>query len=85
VMLSNARLARWQSHEQRAATRWCARTAGSSSAIIVTRQLMDTTISSMSFLTLICLAGCICYLRCESDKLLMSAGKAVICSLVKRF
>lgn len=45
-MLSNAHLVRWQSQELKVVTRWCAKTAGSSSAIVVTKGLMDMTILS---------------------------------------
>lgn len=47
VMLSNAHLVRWQSQELKVVTRWCAKTVGSSSAIFVTKGLMDMTILRM--------------------------------------
>lgn len=49
AMLSNALLAKWQFHEQKAVIRWFARTVDSTSAITVARQLMDMTILGKSF------------------------------------
>ena len=61
VMLSNARLVRWQFPKLKVATRWCVRTVGSISATSVTRRLMDMIISSMKFTTCLKLINYACF------------------------
>lgn len=47
MILSNAHLARWQSPGLKGVTRWSVITVGNTSAIVVTRQLMDMIISGL--------------------------------------
>lgn len=46
-ILSNARLAGWRSPELKVVTRWSVIIVGSTSAIVVTRRLMDMIISGL--------------------------------------